>query len=246
MVVLLTDPSTWLAWITLTGLEVVLGVDNLVVLSMLVSRMPAEQQTLARLGGLTLAMGTRVALLFSVVWLTGLNAPWARLGEFDLTGRRCALIVGGIFLLIKGVSEIHVAVEDAVSPRGSHTPRPLLGSVGVWVGMLQIALIDIVFSLDSVFTAVGFAQRIEVMIAAIVTAMLGMLWMSGFVVKAITERPTIKLLALAFLIVIGVTLLADAFDHPIPKGYLYFSMAMVALVEWINQRVRSRSQSPKA
>jgi predicted tellurium resistance membrane protein TerC len=246
MVVLLTDPSTWLAWITLTGLEVVLGVDNLVVLSLLVSRMPAEQQTVARLGGLTLAMGARVALLYSVVWLTGLNTPWGVLGGFDLTGRRFALIVGGIFLLIKGVSEIHVAVEDAMSPRPRRTQRPLPRQVGICFGMLQIALVDIVFSLDSVFTAVGFAQRIEVMIAAIVTAMLGMLWMSGFVAKAITERPTIKLLALAFLMVIGVTLLADAFDHPIPKGYLYFSMAMVALVEWINQRVRSRSRSPKA
>jgi predicted tellurium resistance membrane protein TerC len=245
MVGLLTDPSTWLALVTLTLLEIVLGVDNLVVLTVLVARLPRAQQRVARLGGLTLAMGTRIALLFSITWIASLTSPWFDVGGRDITGRDVALIGGGLFLLVKSVLEIHAAVEgDARSNRsGSAASRPSLGILGV---IVQIALVDIVFSLDSVFTAIGFAQRLEVMVAAIVVAMVFMMLVAAQIGRLIERHPTIKVLALAFLILIGVALIADAFDHHIPKSYLYFTMAFAVVVETINLRARARSVPPKA
>ena len=244
MVGLLTDPSTWLAFVTLAVLEIVLGVDNLVALTLLVSRLPGAQQRVARIGGLTLAMGTRVGLLFSITWLASLTSPWFDVAGRAITGRDVALIGGGLFLLVKSVLEIHAAVEgDVRSDReGPASGRPSFGILGV---MVQIALVDIVFSLDSVFTAVGFAQRLEVMVAAIVVAMVFMMLVAAQIGRLIERHPTIKVLALAFLILIGVALIADAFDHHIPKGYLYFAMAFAVVVEAINLRARRRLVPPK-
>lgn len=239
---LLFDPSSWIAWATLTGLELVLGVDNLVVLAMIVAKMPGSQQRPARIGGLALAMATRIALLFAVVWLVGLNTPWMAILGWNLTGRRVALLCGGVFLLAKGSSEIHDAVAGELSGRRAVQARNTDSVGSVLAGVFQIALIDIVFSLDSVFTAIGFAQRVEVMIAAIVTAMLFMMAVAGRVGELIARNPALRMLALAFLLVIGVTLIADALDHPIPKSFLYFSMAFVAFVQWLKATMKKRSR----
>jgi predicted tellurium resistance membrane protein TerC len=244
MVGLITDPSTWLALVTLTLLEIVLGVDNLVVLTVLVSRLPAAQQRAARLGGMSLAMGTRVALLFGITWIAGLTSPWFEWGGHSISGRDVALIGGGLFLLVKSVLEIHAAVEGGAESGSGAVRRP--SSLGVYGVMLQIAAVDIVFSLDSVFTAIGFAQRVEVMVAAILVAMVFMMLVAAQIGRLIERHPTIKVLALAFLILIGVALIADALDHHIPKGYLYFAMAFAVVVEAINLKSRARSISPKA
>ncbi len=239
MIELLLDPSTWVALFTLTALEVVLGVDNLVVLAVLVSRLPRSRQQRARTVGLMLAMGTRIVLLFSIAWLASLTQPWLRLFDQEISGRDMALIGGGLFLLAKSVLEIHSAVEGSAPESTAEVSvrRASASFVGV---ITQIALIDIVFSLDSVFTAIGFAQRIEVMVAAIVLAMIAMMFVAARVGRFIEEHPTVKVLALAFLLLIGVALIADGFDLHIPKGYLYFAMAFAILVEVVNMRARSR------
>jgi predicted tellurium resistance membrane protein TerC len=235
---LLLDPSAWLALATLTTLEVVLGVDNIVFLSMLVGRLPAEQQRLARLGGLALAMLTRVGLLLSVTWLTTLVDPLLTLFDRSLSVRDLALLGGGLFLLWKSVLEIHATVEGPVE---SAAVRPARGNHRVALVMLQIALVDIVFSLDSVFTAIGFAQQTPVMVVAIVLSMIFMMAVCGQIGAFIERHKTVKVLALAFLILVGVTLVADAFAVHIPKGYLYFAMAFAIVVELVNLRVRERA-----
>jgi predicted tellurium resistance membrane protein TerC len=231
---LLTDPAAWLSFATLTALEIVLGVDNIVFLSILVARLPTEQQHAARLTGLWFAMLTRIALLFSVVWLITLTAPLVRAFGQNISGRDLILGAGGLFLLWKSVIEIHASVE-APRPAGARTARLRSGFVTV---VLQIAVIDIVFSLDSVFTAVGLAQRLEIMVAAIVLAVLFMMFVARTVSLFIERHPTIKVLALAFLILIGVTLIAESLEFHIPKGYLYFAMAFSLAVEMINVRLR--------
>jgi predicted tellurium resistance membrane protein TerC len=245
MIGLLADPSAWFALVTLTVLEVVLGVDNLVVLAVLVSRLPRDQQRVARSMGLTLAMVTRVALLFSITWLATLTQPWVVIYGNEISGRDLALIGGGLFLLAKSVLEIHAAVEggDDGEDGGSMTRAKSFGILGV---IVQIALVDVVFSLDSVFTAIGFAQRIEVMVAAIVLAMMFMMLVSARISHFIEQHPTVKVLALAFLILVGVALIADGLDQHIPKGYLYFAMAFAMLVEMVNMRARARRASTKA
>jgi predicted tellurium resistance membrane protein TerC len=234
MMEFLADPQTWLAFITLALLEIILGIDNLIFIAILVGRLPAARQEAARLTGLGLAMATRIALLYSIVWLTRLTTPWFHVGSQAVSGRDLILFIGGLFLLMKSVLEIHQAIEGA----GKSHDKP--GKVySSFVGtVIQIAVIDIVFSLDSVFTAVGLAKDISIMVAAIIVAILVMMWVSKAVGAFIDRHPTIKVLALAFLILIGVALIAEAVHFDIPKGYLYFAMAFSVAVEMINIRLR--------
>ncbi len=239
MLALLTDPAAWLSFVTLSLLEVVLGIDNIVFLAILVGRLPPERRHAARLGGLALAMLTRIALLLSITWLIALNAPLVALAGTEISSRDLVLMAGGLFLLWKSVLEIHTSIEGPPRERTVvRAPRRVLAVI------VQIALVDIVFSLDSVFTAVGLAQRVEIMIAAIVVAVVFMMFVSKGISDFIERRPTIKVLALAFLILIGVALIADALDFHIPKGYLYFAMAFSMAVEMINQRVRGGGTPP--
>jgi predicted tellurium resistance membrane protein TerC len=233
MLDVLTDPQAWLAFLVLSALEIVLGIDNLIFISILVGRLPVERQWAARTTGLALAMLTRVALLFSIVWLTRLTRPWFRIGMQPVSGRDLILFLGGLFLLGKAVLEIHHTLESARERR----PPRLYESFVLIVG--QIALIDVVFSLDSVFTAVGLANDLIVMVAAIVLAIGVMIWVAGWIGAFIDRHPTIKMLALSFLILIGVALIAEGLHFDIPKGYLYFSMAFAVLVELINLRLRA-------
>jgi predicted tellurium resistance membrane protein TerC len=233
MLALLTDPQAWLAFITLAVLEIVLGIDNLIFIAILVGRLPVTRQESARLTGLSLAMLTRIALLYSVVWLTRLVRPWFHVGSQAVTGRDVILSVGGLFLLVKSVLEIHQALEGAARSRTAPTAYSTFTMT-----VIQIAVIDIVFSLDSVFTAVGLAKDLPIMIAAIVAAIVVMMWVSRAVGAFIERHPTIKVLALSFLILIGVALIAEALHFSIPKGYLYFAMAFAVVVEMINIRLR--------
>ena len=232
MLELLTDPSAWLSFVTLTVLEVVLGIDNIVFLAILVSRLPAERQASARLGGLALAMLTRIALLLSITWLIALQAPLFTLLGREISSRDLVLLLGGLFLLWKSVTEIHSTMLGTRAARSVRAPRR------VTTVIVQIALIDIVFSFDSVFTAVGLAQRVEIMVAAIVAAVLFMMFVARGISSFIDRYPTLKMLALAFLLLIGLALILDAVDVHIPKGYLYFAMAFSIGVEMINLRVR--------
>lgn len=236
MLELLPSPQAWLAFLTLSVLEIVLGIDNLVFISLRIAKLPAERRRLARVTGLGLAMVTRIALLFSVVWLTRLTAPWFRIGAQGVSARDAVLFCGGLFLLAKSVVELHHSIEGEGSA-GSRKERAPHRSV-VALATVEIALIDIVFSLDSVFTAVGLANDLPIMVAAIILAILVMMLVSGSLGAFIERHPTIKVLALAFLILIGVALVAQAFHFDIPKGYLYFAMAFAAAVELVNIRVR--------
>ena len=241
MLELLADPQVWLAFITLALLEIVLGIDNLIFIAILVGRLPPARQEAARITGLTLAMATRIALLYSIVWLTRLTTPWFYVGSQAVTGRDLILFMGGLFLLMKSVLEIHKAMEGAGRSPGQ-TARVYSGLV---MTVIQIAIIDIVFSLDSVFTAVGLANDLPIMIAAIIVAILVMMWVSRAVGAFIERHPTIKVLALSFLILIGLALIAEAVHFEIPKGYLYFAMAFSVAVEMINIRLRRLLDSRK-
>jgi predicted tellurium resistance membrane protein TerC len=231
---MLTDPHAWVAFITLSALEIVLGIDNIIFLSILVSRLPPERRESARIVGLSLAMLTRIALLFSIVWLTRLTKPWFAILGQEFSGRDIILLLGGLFLLAKSVTEIHGTLEGAEDERKAHVFANFVAIV------VQIAIIDIVFSLDSVFTAVGLArpEQLPIMVAAIVLAIGVMMWVSGTIGAFIERHPTIKILALAFLILVGVVLIADSFHVEVPKGYLYFAMAFSVGVEMVNIRLR--------
>jgi len=241
MLELLADPQVWLAFITLSLLEIVLGIDNLIFIAILVGRLPAARQEAARLTGLALAMVTRIALLYSIVWLTRLTTPWFHVGAQAVTGRDLILLIGGLFLLMKSVLEIHQAIEGA----GKNTSQAAKVYSSFAMTVVQIAVIDIVFSLDSVFTAVGLAKDLSIMIAAIIVAILVMMWVSRAISGFIERHPTIKVLALAFLILIGVTLIAEGVHFDIPKGYLYFAMAFSVTVEMVNIRLRRLLDSKK-
>ena len=238
---LLADPQVWLAFVTLALLEIVLGIDNLIFIAILVGRLPPARQEAARITGLGLAMATRIALLYSIVWLTRLTTPWFQIGTQGVTGRDLILFIGGLFLLMKSVLEIHQAMEGA----GKNHKQTAKVYSGFVMTVIQIAVIDIVFSLDSVFTAVGLAKDLAIMIAAIVAAILVMMWVSRAVGAFIERHPTIKVLALSFLILIGVALLAEAVHFDIPKGYLYFAMAFSVAVEMVNIRLRRLLDSKK-
>src|SRR5689334_5477744 len=200
MMELLADPQAWLAFATLTALEIVLGIDNIIFISILVGRLPPEKREITRITGLAFAMLTRIALLFSIVWLIGLTEPWFHLGKQGVSGRDIILFLGGLFLLAKSVLEIHHTLEGASSERTARAFASVVATV------IQIALIDIVFSLDSVFTAVGLAKDLPIMVAAIVISILVMMWVSGSIGAFVERNPTIKVLALAFLILIGMAL----------------------------------------
>ncbi|MEZ5498797.1 MAG: TerC family protein [Steroidobacteraceae bacterium] len=234
MLELLSQPSAWLAFVTLTALEIVLGIDNIIFIAILVGRLPPERRPLARFCGLAFAMLTRVMLLFSIVWLTRLTRPWFVLFEQEISGRDLILLLGGLFLLAKSVSEIHQTLEGAETERKSRVFANFL------VIVFQIGIIDIVFSLDSVFTAVGLARpdQVPIMVAAIVIAIIVMMLVAGSLSDFIDRHPTIKVLALAFLLLVGFALVAESFDVAIPKGYLYFAMAFSVGVEMVNIRLR--------
>jgi predicted tellurium resistance membrane protein TerC len=236
MIELLSDPQAWIAFLTLSALEIVLGIDNIIFISILVSRLPPERREVARITGLALAMLTRIALLFSIVWLTRLTKPLFTLPLFgnEMSGRDIVLFLGGLFLFAKSVTEIHETLEGAESER--HT-RVFANFTAI---VVQIAIIDIVFSLDSVFTAVGLAtpEQLPIMVAAIVLAIIVMMLVARGISSFIEKHPTIKILALAFLILVGVVLVADSFHFDVPKGYLYFAMAFSVGVEMVNIRLR--------
>lgn len=238
MLELLADPAAWVSFLTLTVLEVVLGIDNIIFLSILVSRLPPALQQRARTLGLAFAMLTRIALLFSITWLVRLTAPWFTVLGEEISGRDLILLIGGLFLLVKSVNEIHAALEGPEQPQGQGVR--LHSQVAAVI--VQIGLIDIVFSLDSVFTAVGLARHVEIMVAAIVLAVLVMMLLARPISEFVDRHPTIKVLALAFLILIGVALVAESLEFEIPKGYLYFAMAFSVGVEMINIRIRRRGQ----
>jgi predicted tellurium resistance membrane protein TerC len=237
MTALLSDPQAWLAFATLAVLEIVLGVDNIIFLTILVAKLPPAQQRSARITGLALAMCTRIGLLYSIVWLTRLTKPLLEVWSQQLSGRDLILLGGGLFLLAKSVIEIHHALEGAAR---ANQPRLLAGFA---LTVIQIALIDIIFSLDSVFVAVGLAKDLAIMVAAIIAAICVMMWVAAAIGGFVERHPTIKMLALAFLILIGASLVAEALHYEMPKKYLYFAMAFAAAVELINLRVRALPQA---
>ncbi len=228
----LTDPQVWMALVTLTALEIVLGIDNIIFISIQAGKLPADQQEKARLVGLGLAMFIRVALLFSLTWLMGLTAPLVTVLGNEISGRDLILFSGGLFLLWKSTMEIHDKLEGDEGVTSA--------KVGATFGavIVQILLLDIVFSLDSIITAIGMASQLAVMIAAVVIAVGFMMLFSGKISSFVERHPTIKMLALSFLLLIGVALIGDSLDMHIPKGYIYFAMAFSVAVEMLNLRMR--------
>jgi len=234
----LTSPEAWIALGTLTALEIVLGIDNIIFISILVSRLPENQRNLGRRVGLGLAMLARLVLLFSIAWVMGLTAPWFTIFTREISGRDVILILGGLFLLGKATHEIHASLEG-VTESEHKTTASTLGSV-----LLQIAVLDIVFSLDSVITAVGLVKHISIMAVAIILAVGVMLIAAKSIGDFVDGHPTIKVLALSFLILVGVTLIVEGFDVHVPKGYIYFAMAFSVAVEMLNIRMRKKQRQP--
>ena len=238
---LLTDPQVWLAFLTLTALEIVLGIDNIIFISILVGRLPPAQRARGRTFGLALAMITRILLLLSITWVMGLSAELFSIAGRGISGRDLILFGGGLFLLAKSTLEIHTSLEG----EGEHHEAGKGGATFMNV-IIQIAIIDIVFSLDSVITAVGMADHVEVMIAAVVVAVLVMMFLAGPISDFVDRHPTIKMLALAFLILIGVALVGEGLGFHIPKGYIYFAMAFSVAVEMLNMQLRKRLSTAHA
>jgi len=230
----LLDPQAWLSFLTLTGLEIVLGIDNILLLSVLVERLPQRRRRSARLVGSGFAMLTRIALLLSVVWITTLRRPLFTFWGLDISLRDAVLFAGGALLAIQSVEEIVGLVKGRGARRTPGTSR------GFWLIIVQIGILDIVFSLDSVFTAIGLARRVEVMIAAIVVSVFAMIAIASTVSRFIARYPTLKALALVFLVLVGLSLIAEAVHVEIPQGYLYFAIAFSAVVEWVNILLRRR------
>ncbi len=240
---LLANPEIWISLITLTALEIVLGIDNIIFISIMASKLPANKQKKARQLGLALAMITRVLLLLSLSWIMNLTSPLFNMGEwialtdaellkqFTISGRDLILIIGGLFLIYKSTTEIHDKLEGADHQAETKAVVTFTGVI------VQILLLDIVFSLDSVITAVGMADYIQVMIAAVIIAVLVMMLSAGGISDFVNKHPTVKMLALSFLLLIGVSLLAEGFDQHIPKGYIYFAMAFSVLVEMLNLKM---------
>ncbi len=235
----LYDPQTWISLLTLTVLEVVLGIDNIIFISILAGKLPREEQGKARTIGLLLALIARVALLCSIFWLMHLTKPLFEVLNHPLSGKDLVLLAGGIFLLWKSVHEIHGSLEDP-----DHDPKPG-GRAKLRAVIFQIILIDIVFSLDSVITAVGLAQQVEVMIAAVVIALGVMLFAAKPIGDFVNRHPSVKMLALAFLLMVGLMLVAEAMGQHIPKGYIYFAMAFSFGVEMLNLRARRAKDGKK-
>ena len=235
---LLTDPQNWIALATLLALEIVLGVDNIVFISVLASKLPAEQQARARMVGLSLALITRLLLLLSLAWIVRLTAPLFTVLGNEISGRDLILLTGGLFLLAKATHEMHQQLEGAEGGSSARVP-PTYGAV-----IIQILLLDIVFSLDSVITAVGMVDELAIMVTAVVLAVGFMLFFAGRISGFVDRHPTVKMLALAFLLLIGVTLVADGLGQHISKGYIYFAMAFSVFVELLNLRMRRGRAEP--
>lgn len=232
----INDFQAWIALFTLTALEIVLGIDNIIFITILVGRLPQKERQLARLLGLSLAMGTRLLLLFSLVWVMKLTKPLFIMLAQPFSGRDLILILGGLFLMAKSTHEIHQAMEEPLEKIGEsrHTSKKFFSIV------IQIGLIDIIFSLDSVITAVGLVQNLPIMVIAIIIAVLIMMVAAKPIGNFVDKHPTIKMLALSFLILIGIALVGEGFKFHIPKGYIYFAMAYSTAVEVLNLRLRSK------
>jgi len=238
MLELLLDPQAWIAFATLTLLELVLGIDNIIFISILVDKLPPHQREVARRLGLFAAMFMRIGLLLLLAWIVGLTAPLFSIAQYNISGRDLVLISGGLFLLWKSVGEIHQALEGAET-HGAGIVKATFAAV-----IMQIMLIDMVFSLDSIITAVGMVEQVTVMIAAVVASVGLMMLFAGPIGRFVSAHPTVKMLALAFLVVIGVVLIAEGFGHHVPKGYIYTAMAFSLLVEMLNMRLRKRVSKP--
>ena len=233
-----TSAEGWIALATLTILEIVLGIDNIVFISILAGKLPAEERGRARQIGLSLAMFIRIALLWSITWVMRLTTPWFVAFGNEISGRDMILLVGGLFLIAKSTHEIHEKLEGE---EGHGTAKVAASFVGI---IIQILLLDIVFSLDSVITAVGMAEDLAVMVLAVVIAVGVMLVSAGAISDFVDRHPTVKMLALSFLLLIGVSLIGEGLDQHIPKGYIYFAMGFSIFVEMINLRIRSKAQRP--
>jgi predicted tellurium resistance membrane protein TerC len=235
MVDLLSNPQIWIAFLTLTALELVLGIDNVIFISIVVDKLPKRKRELARIVGLSLAMLMRIGLLFIVSWIVGLSTPLFSVLRQELSGRDLILIAGGLFLLWKSSREIHHMLEGATGTTSVRVRTTFSGII------LQIVIIDAVFSLDSIITAVGLVDKLEVIVAAVVASVALMILFARSIGRFVSAHPTVKMLALSFLVVIGVVLIADGFDHHVPKGYVYFSLAFAIGVEMLNIRIRTRA-----
>ena len=236
MIESLSDPQVWIALATLTFLEIVLGVDNVIFISILSGKLPQAQQARARRLGLLAAMGTRVLLLFSLAWISKLTTPWFTVLGQEISGRDLILILGGLFLLAKSTYEIH----DKLEGEEGHASKKVAASFTSVI--VQIMLLDIVFSLDSVITAVGMARDLWVMVTAVIVAVLIMMASAEPIGDFVHRHPTVKMLALSFLLLIGLSLIAEGFDNHIPKGYIYFAMGFSIFVEMINLRLRKKTE----
>ena len=236
MLELLTSPQAWIAFATLTALELVLGIDNIIFISILVDKLPKARQEVARRLGLFMAMFMRIGLLLVLAWIVGLVEPLFTVLDRAISGRDLILILGGLFLIWKSTGEIHQSLE------GGDEHGPNAGKTTFTAVILQIMGVDLVFSLDSIITAVGMVDDVKVMIAAVVASVVLMMVFAGPIGRFVSEHPTFKMLALSFLVVVGVVLIAEGFDHHVPKGYIYFAMAFSLGVEALNIRMRKKSK----
>ncbi len=234
----LSDPNVWIAFATLTVLELVLGIDNIIFISILAGKLPPDQQPRARFIGLSLALVMRVILLLSLTWVMGLTAPLFSVFGNEVSGRDLILIVGGLFLIAKSTHEIHGSLEG----EEGHAVKKVYASFGAVI--VQIGLLDIVFSLDSVITAIGMVTQVSVMVAAVTISIIAMMLFAGSIGAFVQRHPTIKMLALAFLLLIGFTLVVEGLEMHIPKGYIYFAMAFSVLVEFLNLQMRRKAKKP--
>lgn len=241
MMELLADPQIWIAFATLTALELVLGIDNIIFISILVDKLPVEKREFTRRLGLFMAMFMRIGLLLVLSYIVGMTAPLFTipLFEAEISGRDLVLILGGLFLLYKSVGEIHESLEGGSEEKSSSAVRATFTAV-----VIQIMLVDLVFSLDSIITAVGMVDQIAVMVAAVVASVGMMMVFAGPIGRFVSAHPTVKMLALSFLVVVGVVLIAEGFGHHIPKGYVYSAMAFSVVVEMLNIRLRKHASPP--
>jgi predicted tellurium resistance membrane protein TerC len=233
---LITSPEAWIAFATLTALELVLGIDNIIFISILVDKLPLEKREIARRIGLFMAMFMRIGLLLVLSWIVGLVEPMFSVLGQKISGRDAILILGGLFLLWKSTSEIHQTIEGANEQKASPSRHTFFSVI------FQIMLIDLVFSLDSIITAVGMVDEVEIMIVAVLTSVGLMMVFARGIGEFVSNHPTIKMLALSFLVVVGMVLIAEGFEHHIPKGYIYFAMAFSVCVEMLNIRLRKKSK----